>query len=175
MPVMTNAEWAAWVQAVGAILALGGMLWQSHKQHRSALEMFKLQQSATRRDQAESVAVLAEAAHKIVCVTNMTYRDRNDFHGPVHSDNLFIFGELLRVESAATMIPLHAMPSEVVRVTLTLASTCNRYRRLVETAQAENRAMDADRFDQLFRTMGEIEVSLSETVNDAKAAARQAA
>lgn len=58
---MTSSEWAAWVQAVGSILAVGGAafaaIWQSKKQHETAL---KVQRDERRYERVELMKTLSE-------------------------------------------------------------------------------------------------------------------
>ena len=61
---LTSAEWAAWVQAVGSILAIlgaaGTAVWQARKQHNNALALHLAEQGHVRTELSKTLSVLAQ-------------------------------------------------------------------------------------------------------------------
>src|SRR5437870_3324531 len=101
--LMSNSEWAAWVQAVGSILAVAGAafaaIWQSRKQHESAM---RIRRDDRRHERVELTKTLLELsqncgklfAHFIKTLNN----DRETVHKIAEGDRHLDFGELVRVE-----------------------------------------------------------------------------
>lgn len=78
----------------------------------------------------------------------------------------FDFEELTALRDAAASVQPHALPDVLIGPAMALAATIRQFRQTVEIAIREHRKMDAESFDNLFRTLGEMASSLLATTQD---------
>ena len=66
LSTMSASDWAAWVQAIGTIIAIVGAvgiaMWQTEKQHKSALAEMREDRRQNRREAARNLLALADEA-----------------------------------------------------------------------------------------------------------------
>lgn len=167
---LTSAEWAAWVQAIGSVLAILGAagiaVWQARKQHDNALVLHAAQQRYAKVELARTLAVLAQNCSKAMGHLAAQVNDRAAIHeigeGRVHFD----CGELSRLDAAISGIPLHSFPSAIVTPTMILSATVRQFREKVEMVFRVHRSMDAAAFEDFFRVLLEMNNSVKATCSD---------
>lgn len=75
MSNFTGSEWAAWVQAIGSILAIVGAtgiaLWQSRKQHENSLKFLRTAHRITRFENSQALLFLSKNS---LCMLNNSLR-----------------------------------------------------------------------------------------------------
>ncbi len=59
---MTPSDWAAWVQAIGTLAAIGIAIWQAKRQHALALAELREDKALSRRAAGQNLHALASAA-----------------------------------------------------------------------------------------------------------------
>jgi len=167
---LTSTEWAAWVQAVGSILAIfsaaGLAVWVAQKQHKSALAIHIAEQRYTRSETTKTLLVLAQNCTKAVSVVIGQVDNRAAIYeigeGRAHCD----IEEIARLDLAIMGIPVHNIPSSLVSPTMALSATVRQFREKVETVLRVHRSMDASDFGDFFRIIGEMRDSLNGTCED---------
>lgn len=171
---LTSAEWAAWVQAIGTIVAVLAAatiaVWQSKKQHQSALVLHKEEQRHARLEQAKTLLTLCHNCTKAAKHFAEQMHDRESVHKIASKETYFDFGELQALQSATTNIPLYSLPSTLLTHAMILGATIRQFKQTIDMAIELHRKMDADQFQELFKTLGEMNESLELTCGDIEAA-----
>lgn len=167
---LTSTEWAAWVQAVGSILAIviatGIAVWVAHRQHNNALALHAAEQRYAKSETTKTLLVLAQNCAKAVATVIGQVDDRAAVYeiaeGRAHCD----IEEIARLDLAIMGIPVHNIPSSLVSPTMALSATVRQFREKVETVLRVHRSMDASAFGDFFRIIGEMRDSLEGTCED---------
>lgn len=167
---LTSAEWAAWVQAVGSVLAIIAAAWiaihQANLQHKNTLYLHKTEKLTEQTDITKTLLVLAENSAKAMKNIANQLKDREAVHkaaeGLVHCN----IGELVRIDAYLSNIPLHTLPHSMVTLTMILGSTVRQFKGKVEMTLKFHREMDAAMFEDLFKTINEMNASIEATCND---------
>ena len=164
---MTSTEIASWVQAVGsvaAILAAAGIaIWQSKKQHESALKLFRNEQAHIRMEAAKTLAVLARNCSKAVEYFISQLNSRDSVYEVASGEKYFDFGQLNYLSNYLDSIPLHNLPSTLVTNAMILNATYRQFKDKVESAIKNHRSMNSDHFHDLFNTFEKMSNSLNKT------------
>lgn len=171
---LTSSEWAAWVQAVGSISAIGIAIWLSRTQHQSSLAVLKAERSLARLEAARALQELSIAAHRLLESSTRAFPDRQSVHDTAEGRRFFDFGELRVVEGAVQAVPLHALPHDLVRLTMILGSCVRQFRENIELAIPRHRQMNAADFATLFDSLASLTKSLDLTCKDIEAAVKLA-
>lgn len=107
---LNSSELAAWVQAVGTILAVLAAaaiaVWQSKKQHESALALLKAEKRHAKVEQAKTLLTLSQNFTKAAKHFASQMHDRESVHKIASKETYFDFGELQALQNASTNIPL---------------------------------------------------------------------
>lgn len=167
---LTSAELAAWVQAIGSIVAIFGAVWvavwQAGKQNKYALERQATEQLKARTELAKTLSVVAQNVTKVVAVVASQMGDRNAVYSIAEGDSRCDIEEIVRLDSAIAGIPIHNLPSTLVSPRMSLESTVRQFREKVEMVLRVHRSMNADAFGDFFRTNREMYDSLKATCDD---------
>jgi hypothetical protein len=167
---LTSAEWAAWVQAVGSIVAIIAAAWiaidQARRQHRNALDLHATEQRTARLDVGKTLSVLAVNSAKLMKHIAGQLPDResvqNAAEGLVNCD----VGEMARIDTYLRGIPLHTVPYSLVTPTMILGSSVRQFREKVEMVFRVHRQMNGAMFEDFFRTMSQMNESIEATCRD---------
>ncbi len=167
---LTSPEWAAWVQAIGSILAIigatGVAIWQSNKQHKNSLELLSIEHRLARLEVAQALLSLSKSSLRLLKNYAKQLPDRSAIHNIGHGVTHLDTDELKVVEGAVQTIPLHSLPHQLVSLTMMLGSTIRQFREHVELVIKVHRQMDADQFNAFFTNMSEMQNSLKKTCDD---------
>lgn len=174
---ITSAEWAAWVQAVGSVLAIIAAAWiaihQSNLQHKNSIDLHKIQKLTEQTDITRTLSVLAVNSSKAMKHISIQLNDREAVHkaaeGLVHCD----IGEMVRIDTYLSDIPLHTLPHSMVTQTMILGSTVRQFKEKIEMALQLHRKMDADMFKEFFQTTQEMNASIETTCIEIAAVAKR--
>lgn len=167
---LTSAEWAAWVQAIGSIAAIIAAAWiaihQAKLQHRNALQLHITEQQSAKLEIAQTLFVLATNSSIATKHIAGQLKDRDSIYqvaeGFIHCD----IGELQRIDAHLNAIPLHSIPSLLVTPTMVLGATVRQFKEKTEMALRAHRQMDAAMFEDFFRTIDEMNASVTATSQD---------
>ena len=167
---LTSAEWAAWVQAVGSVLAIVAAAWiakhQANLQHKNALDLHKTEKRTEQTDITKTIYVLAINSSKAMKHIAGQLTDRESVHNAAEGLIPCDVGELVRIDTYLSDIPLHTVPHSMVTLTMILGSTVRQFKEKVEMALKLHRKMDAKMFEDFFRTISEMNASIEATCND---------
>jgi len=168
---LTGSEWAAWVQAIGSILAIlsaaGIAIWQSNKQHASALLLQREERRYARIELTKSLLQLARNSERLLAhIAGQLNNDRARVHEAAEGERHLDLEELIRVEHAVSGIPLHSLPEKLVTYTMLMSASVRQFREKVQGAMQHHRQMDAAAFIDLFRSITVMHVSLERTRGD---------
>jgi len=75
-------------------------------------------------------------------------------------------GELVRIDTYLSDIPLHTVPHSMVTLTMILGSTVREFKEKIEMALKLHRKMDAEMFEDFFHTLNKMNISIKATCND---------
>ena len=81
-------------------------------------------------------------------------------------------GELRRIDTYLSTIPLHTVPHSMVTLTMILGSTVRQFKEKVEMVLQHHRKMDANMFGDFFRTISEMNTSIEATCKNIDAEVR---
>jgi hypothetical protein len=167
---LTSVELAAWVQAIGSIVAIIAVVliavWQANKQHRNALALHREEQRYARIELAKTLSMLAKNCAKAMAYLTRQLSSRQDVYEIAEGQVHFDFGELSRIEASIGGIPLYSLPHSLVTPTMLLSATVRQFREKVEMAIRVHRNMDAAAFEDFFRVLREMNDSLEQTCGD---------
>jgi hypothetical protein len=171
---LTSAEWAAWVQAIGTIIAVAATasiaVWQSRRQHQSALALHKEEQRHARLEQAKTLLTLCQNCTKAAKHFAAQMHDRESVYLIATKETYFDFGELHALQNATTNIPLYSLPSTLLTNAMILGATFRQLKQTIDIALEQYRSMDAEQYQKLFDTLDEINESLELTCLDIQSA-----
>jgi len=175
LPNFSSDEWAAWVQAIGSIAAIFGAagvaIHQAKLQHRNALDLHGFEKQTSDADLAKTLFVLATNSSKVMSHIAEQLNDREAVHraaeGRFHCD----VGELHRIDNYIRGVRIHTIPFSLVTPTMLLGSTVRQFAEKVEMALKLYRYMDAQMFEDFFRTMSQMSDSVAATCRDIEAEA----
>ena len=170
---LSSTEWASWVQAVGsvaAIIAAAGIAkHQANLQHKNALKLHKTEKRIEQTDITKTLSVLAKYSSKAMKHITHQLNERESIHKAAEGLIPCDIGELVRINTYMNDIPLHTVPHSMVTLTMILGSTVRQFKEKVEMALKFHRKMDAEMFEDLFRTFNEMNASIEATCKDINA------
>lgn len=167
---LDSTELAAWVQAIGTIVAViaaaGIAIWQSRKQHDSALALHNAEQRHFQAELAKTLLVLCRnctgAAKRFVSMTN----NREAISKVAIGEKFFDFEELGALQTYVSSVPLHSLPSRLVGPAMALGATIRQFRQCIKLAIELHRSMDAFQFELHFTNMNKAIESLEGICGD---------
>ena len=167
---LTSAEWAAWVQAVGSVIAIVAAAWiaihQAKLQHKNALDLHKTEKRSEQTDITKTLSVLAKNSSKAMKHITSQLKDRESVHKAAEGLVPSGVGELVRIDIYLSNIPLHSVPHSMVSLTMILGSTVRQFKEKVEMALKCHRKMDAEMFKDFFGSLNDLNSSIEKTCND---------
>ena len=167
---LTSTELAAWVQAVGSIVAIIGVVlvavWQASKQHRNALALHAAEQRYARIELAKTLAVLVQNCAKAMVYISGQIDGKLAVYAIAKSDVHLDLAEIARLDAAIDRIPLHGLSSSLVTPIMGLSATVRQFLENVKGVIGGHRSMDDSAFEEFSRIIGEMNESMRETCND---------
>lgn len=168
----SSSDAAAWVQAVGSILAIvasaGVAIWQARKTQEHTL--FTIEQQRKADDLRVASALLEIATNALKLQKHMaTKLGSREAIATAAEDRLpFDMPEVYSYERALDRIELHELPSNLVSLASIVAATFRQVRIKLDMVLDTQRQMDAAMFDDFFKTTAAMQESMSATVADLK-------
>jgi hypothetical protein len=175
IPVDLNrSECAAWVQAIGSIIAISVSIWianfQSIKQQELTRTTLLEQQRQINLSVAETLNELAKKSLELQKYFTNLLSTREAVYQAIDTKLIYDMTLLHSLESALIGIELHKLPASLVSLSLILTATIQQLRVKIENVINTNRLMNSEHFDDLFKTLNEMQSSLTLTVKDFQAA-----
>lgn len=167
---LSSSDLAAWVQAVGSILAIlsaaGIAVWQSRAQHKSALAVHREESRHARREAAKSLLVLCRNCVRAAEHFTAELSDREAVYLVATGEKHFDFEELTALRDAASSVQLHQLPDVLIGPAMALAATVRQLRQTIDIGLREHHRMNSDAYVEFFKVLGEMTASLTATVGD---------
>jgi hypothetical protein len=174
---LTSTELAAWVQAIGTIAAILSAaiiaVYQSRRQHQSALALHKEEQRYTRIEQAKTLLTLCQNSLKVTKHFATEMRDRELVYLIATKEKYLDYGELQSLRDATSNIPLHSLPSNLITFAMVLGATIRQFKHNIDLTLQFYKNMDATQYEKFFNAIKEINSSLELTCEDIKKAVNQ--
>jgi hypothetical protein len=167
---LTSSEWAAWIQALGSVLAIGAAarlaIYQSREQHKSALALHNREKLDVQIDTTKVLLELAGNSAKVMKNIKLQLHDRESIYnvaeGLVHCP----IGEMVRIDKCLSDIPLNTIPSSLVTYTMILGSTLRQFKEKVEMTLNCCLKMDTTMFADFFKCLAKMNVVIEKVCND---------
>lgn len=170
MSNLTSAEWAAWVQSVGSVVAIFVAaliaVLQIRSQHQNDLKLQRNEQLYAQLEIIKTIYVLASNSAKAMKDVQSQLKDRETVHQIAEGFARCDISELGRIDRYLAEIPLYTLPHSVVALTMMLGATLRQFKEEAELALQVHRKMDASAFEGFFRTLNEMHTSVELTCAD---------
>ena len=171
LSTMSASDWAAWVQAIGTIVAIFGAvgiaMWQTEKQHKSALAEMREDRRQNRREAARNLLALADEALDLLHRSGQALPKWEAIMSLAQGDkHLFDVQELQVMEGALDAVQLHVLPHDLVRPARMVQAGVRRYRMALGHAIERHREMDAAQSDSALAFLGLLTKKLEKTCHD---------
>jgi hypothetical protein len=169
---MTSAEWASWMQALFAGVAIIAAAIISSRQSKAQYEgARKLQLDDNLRTQLRitaAIGMLARNSSRAVQSVATSLGTIDQLHAVGEGKTHLDLGEIRSLAGAISAISLHDLPSaELVRLTMILNSTIRQFEEIVRAAIRQYREMDSGgQFTDFFNTVQQMILSLNTTITD---------
>ena len=166
---LTRGECAAWVQAIGSIVAIYFAIrlaiFQVNKQQQNGLELLLTQKKQELLGSVETLTVLAKQAlnlqHVLTKKRLASYELLDEALATGLANEL---PTLIALEKSLDHIELHKLPSPFVVPCLCLTGSIRQLRLKIDNFFASNRRMNQVDYEDFFKTLDEMNVSLESTV-----------
>lgn len=167
----TPSDWPTIVQAIGSILAIfasvGIAQWQANKAQRQALDAFDRQLRAGVLLTTKTLIEMSRSALKLQFHISGLLDSRESIYEAAEDNRLpFLMPEVYALEKALDAIELHKIPGELISLTSMVRSAFRQFRIKVDMAFDTHRQMDTSMFDDFFKTMESIKISMDRTIDD---------
>lgn len=166
MSNLTSAEWAAWAQSVGSVVAIFIAIWQIRSQHQNDLKLQRNEQLHAQLEITKTIGVLATNSAKAMIYVQGQLKDRDAVHNVAEGLARCDISELGRIDRYLAEIPLYTLPHPVVTSTMILGATVRQFKEKVEMVLRVHDMMDANAFDDFIRTLNEMNTSIVLTCTD---------
>lgn len=167
---LTSTEWAAWVQAIGSIVAILAAtiiaIWQSKRQHESAFALHKEEQRHNQLEQAKALLTICQNSTKAAKYFAGEMHDRETIHMIASQETYVDFGELQTLQNSTSNIPLYSLPARLITHAMALGATIRQFKQNVDSVIQLHRQMDANQFQKFFDNLGQMIKSLELTCGD---------
>lgn len=167
---LTSVELAAWVQAIGTLVAIAAAALianlQGRRAYKNALALIAAEQRNSRIELAKTLSVLSIASSRVVGHLTIQIPDSEAIYAIANKEVYFDFGQILRLDEAIANIPLHELPDKLVEPTISLSSSIRQFCGQVQSALKNNRSMNEDHFTKFFMGIERLNASIKETCVD---------
>lgn len=165
---LTVSDWAAWVQAIGTLLAIFFSariaIKQSKLQFESSLKLQKFQDAEKRLILTESVLSIFKNAVASIKYVKNELSTRQAVYEVATKRKYYDLDMLTDVLNTLRQIPIHDLPSPTLVTSVMVAiPTIRQLDIQINKALLESSKMDADDYDKLFLTIEEIYQSMTKT------------
>jgi hypothetical protein len=161
---MTKGEWSGWVQAVGAVVAIGVAFFVAQIQTRATRRESLRKTAEQRLETAKTLDLLAGATSSSINTASAFLATRQHIYTVATTDRMPSRMLALRqLSQQLATAPFYGMPAELMRCAAILSGTLDQFIWKVETALSSARDMDAAAYDDFQATVESIKVSLKQT------------
>jgi hypothetical protein len=158
---------AAWVQAIGSILAIVAAFAIGNHQTRVQVKLARIAAANGDVQSAETMTYLTGAALRAVQQGRGRLDQREKVQEAAEGKFSSMYRELEAFERVLSDIPAYRVSPKVLRQALIIASNIRQFRLKVAMALEHHRKMDADEFAAFFSMMEAIESALKQSEEEA--------
>ena len=167
---LSGEQWAAWVQAVGSVIAIGATgfaaWYQSKEQHKSAMSLYRTEKRQARSELTLTLGRLAKSCHAICADFCQQLSNEeaicNIATGATHID----MAELGAIEKALEAVPLIGLPHNLVTTPLLLRSYIRQFRENCELVIEKYSVLSSDECGEFCKTIAKIRDALGKASGD---------
>lgn len=164
---MTSSEWAAWVQAITAAVAIFSAILianrQTRNQMRHAQDLQRADFMERQKRFAGAVETMATGGKQLITFMRQAVGTRDQLFELGERRNTLDFSELKALIGAVEAVPLYELPTkELVANTLIVASILRQFRDILQSAIVQHRDMDAGDYTDFFNTLVQMDASISD-------------
>ena len=164
---LTSSEWAAWIQAVGSVIAILAAtliaIGQSKSQHKNAILLHRTEQLSNQRNLAKTLFILAKNSAVVMQYTASKLNTKEAIYLAAQGRIPSNIGELKRIDTYLGAIPLHTMPFSLVTPTMNLGSIVRQCHEKLDMGLKLYRQMDDAMYEDLFKVLAEMNQSIEIT------------
>jgi hypothetical protein len=163
---LLSSDWAAWVQAIGSILAIafaGYYAWyQARKQHQSAMALFQTEQHRKTLEMTLSLSQLARTCLHAANIYCGHFKNVECVFKIATGEIYINFKELSVIETALESIPLMGLPHGLITAPLQLHSDIRQMRHNIELAIQKFERLDSSEYEVFYSNLLKSVTHLSE-------------
>lgn len=168
----SSSDIAAWVQAIGSILAILGAvavaIWQSKKAQEHTLYAIDQQRKSNDLEMANTLIELAANALKLQKHMAEKLDTREKIYTAAEDRLPFDMPMVYALQRSLDKIELHRLQAKFIPHALMIAETFRQVRIKLDMVFDTHRQMDAAAFADFFRTMTQMQDSMRSTVGEMK-------
>lgn len=167
---LTSTELAAWVQAIGSILAIIGSvfvaMWQSNKQYKNSSKLINFDKRISQLLTTFTISGLSKNSLKSINAYIDSLSNTDAFLNIATGKSPSYLSELRFNVNSLNSIPLHTLPYQIINLT-TIVIACNReFLELLESSLKNYRFLNAENIETFLKTQKEIRDKLDATCKD---------
>jgi hypothetical protein len=161
---LTSSEWAAWVQAIGSILAIVGSvgvaIWQLKRQQEAAAKLERDRRDNGEIEAARSIRELCARSVNVANAVREQLGDKAKIAAICTGREYYYRGALEYLEKAIASIPLHTLPSRFVVFPMLINGCVEQLRRNVDVALEHYSTLNDDQLHTFLHALSEAHAQL---------------
>lgn len=169
---MPSSEWAAWIQAIGSVLAILAAaciaISQLRAQHQQAILMHRRELLSANLYMAKTMLVLANNSFAVMVSTADKLNDKGAVFKAAQGLIPLDLGELQRINGYLNAVPIHSVPDLLLSPFMSIGSTIRQFHEKVDMVLRLHEGMDVAMFDDFFQTLSEMKTSAAVDCQDFK-------
>ena len=163
---ITSNELAAWVQALGTIVALAIAIWQSNKQFKNSLRLIEYEKSVEKLEYIKTILEILRAIHLSTQHAISMVNDLDSLHAACNDEDYPFLDDLKHDFDMLTKIPLHSLPYKFIGFVSNI-NFVNRY--ILESfakAMKSSLALDEAEFSRFLNEVTSLNEEQLATIDD---------
>lgn len=160
---LSTADWAAWAQALGALVAVAAAYFIGERQGRAQFAAARHAIALQHYEYARTVEYFATSASHGIAFVSKQLASRDDIYRAAESGFASTMREVEALERLLSGIPAYQLPPDVAQCALLLAGAVGQFRLKIASALDWYRSMDDAAFEDFFKSLAEIQQSVDET------------
>jgi hypothetical protein len=154
---LSSTDMAAWVQAIGSILAIAGAvgtaIWQMTRSQANAMKLERIRQHNSEIDLAKTIRELCKRSTALVTYTIGAIGDRQEVHELATGQKNYYDGDLEYLKTALASMPLHMLPSRFVKFPMFVRSQLGQMQLNIEAVLKNRDTLDAADLDAFGKSL----------------------
>lgn len=143
----------------------------SSLQHKSNLSLHQTERRNARLDAVNALSILSVNAAKAMKFISKQLNNRESVRLAAEGLKPCDIGEIERIDEYLKAIPIHTLPDALITNTMIVGSTVRQFKEKVSMTLQLQHKMDAEMFNDFFRTIADMSASIDETCEEIAAVA----